>query len=310
MVAVNKLSWRGDVRVCLHVADATAHGYCKDLSYVSDNYPSGRCPDQQAGWPDLAGATRELAHTNKVDFVFCECNPSRTADLRKMYSDTYGGGDGFGVLPLDKASSFKEKILAALSSALLNVMVSDNVSGLQSFAGNNLSSIISTMNSSLRESLGELSDVLKGLGVDEDKDEDKEDGNDEMKVTEEDEDDEEEKGPDISSIDDKTASITISEEDEGKMKVEGEGDGTSVTETKTKKPTRTDYDRLVTELQGKDLHPVRLLLGMPISSNLALSAGKQLLEAGLSVQDLQNLGYPSSIVQVFVDAAADSISAL
>jgi len=75
----------------------------------------------------------------------------------------------------------------------------------------------------------------------------------------------------------------------------------------TVKTARTDYQRLVSELQSKDLHPIRLVLGCPLADNLALIAGKTLLDAGISVHELQELGYPSSIIQVFIEAAGTTM---
>ena len=77
-----------------------------------------------------------------------------------------------------------------------------------------------------------------------------------------------------------------------------------------KRKARTDYDRLMSELDSQDLHPVKILLGIPIDSTLAIAAGKQLLEAGLTVEELRSLGYPACIVQVFVDAASSVMEML
>ena len=282
MEAVNSLDWRGDIRVCLHVADATAHGYTSTCDYIHDNYPSGLCPDQ-AG-KSLADEVRRAADQQHIDMVFCECNPTRTKDLRNLYQGVYAG-PGFGILPLAHAGDFKDKILGALSQAVLSLHVDQNVAGLQSFAGNTLSALISTMNTSLRESLLAVSDAVEALQAEAE-----------------------------AEAEEGGLSVKLEPEEESEIMVEAEtavaaavGPPKSKSKPKPKREARTDYQRLMGELMSQDLAPVRLLLGMPVANTLALSAGKTLIDSGLSVNDLQTMGYPASIVKVFIDAAARSI---
>lgn len=269
VVAVNKLTWEGDVRICLQIADAPAHGYCDGR--FGDDYPSGTCPDQEvAGYPSLDEAMKTLANANKVDFVFCECSPGNTDKLIKMIGNIYYNSAGFGVLKLSNASTFNTAIMGALKQSLLKLIVADDVSGLQSFCGTTLSSIISTMNSSARESLNAL-------------------------------------GEQLMTAPQSVIPVATSEEDEmacdrpDEEAVEMRG-ADEVVVPRVRK-ARSDYERLVLELSSRDLHPIRLVLGCPLSENLALAAGKTLLDAGITVRDLQELGYPPSIIQVFVEAA-------
>lgn len=157
LVAVNTLSWSSDIRLQVIITDANAHGY---NSYVEgDYYPSGKCPDQaaDASYPSLPQIMATLAHEKLVDTFFCQLNESTLKTLNVIAEAYTDGRRGFGTLTLDRqASDFKDKIIACVSSALASTIADTQVSGLQTADGVTLSSLMSSLNASLRETLLEM----------------------------------------------------------------------------------------------------------------------------------------------------------
>jgi len=299
MMAVRDLDWKGHLRICLHVCDAPPHGYCSSIDYCHDNYPSGFCPDQN-NLPNLKQVTTELAMARNVDMVLCECNSSRTVDLRRLYESVYalGNGLGFGVVPLERADSFKDTITSVVGSAVLSLLVSDDVAGLQSFSGNTLSSVISTVTSSTRESLFTVSHQLREVDC--------------AEIAQKNDFNSGSYEPDECS----SLSRETSDGMDYDSSTPAAGDSSAAaacgvfSAVQNHVKGRTDYERLMYDLESLSLHPVRLVLGMPLNKSLALQAGQTLIEAGLSVNELRSLGYPPAIIDVFVEAAAAALQRL
>jgi len=118
----DRLSWQGDLRFVVMVADAPAHGYASD----NDSYPSGRCPDQQEKLPAVL---KELAHDESlgVDLIFCRvAHPRNCRKMEALFREVYWGaadaedGTGYGVLPLAAGTeAFRNALRWALHGAVL-----------------------------------------------------------------------------------------------------------------------------------------------------------------------------------------------
>jgi hypothetical protein len=156
MVAASGLAWAGDLRIIMHVADAPAHGYCHSR-YCHDNHPNGT-PDQVLPLAEVMARLRDPLATG-ADLLFCQLT-DETADLEDMYSSTYEGGEGFGILPmLSGAGTFKDAVLGTLATSLLGV-VAVETSAVQTFDGCTLSAVLATLNAGFKESILKASDAL------------------------------------------------------------------------------------------------------------------------------------------------------
>jgi hypothetical protein len=158
MAAVSGLAWAGDLRITLHVADATAHGYCSSR-HCFDNHPKGT-PDQVVPLAEVMARLRDPLATG-ADLLFCRLT-DRTVDLEYMYSSTYKGGEGFGILPmLSGAGAFKDAVLGTLAASLLG-RVAVETSAVQTFDGRTLSAVLATLNAGFKESIREAGGVSEG----------------------------------------------------------------------------------------------------------------------------------------------------
>ena len=50
------LAWQGDMRVCVFIADAPAHGFTGEYG-GDDHFPDGLCPDQRTPLPTVGAST-------------------------------------------------------------------------------------------------------------------------------------------------------------------------------------------------------------------------------------------------------------
>jgi hypothetical protein len=66
MVAVRELEWRGDMRACVFIADAPAHGYSPTHTNWGDDFPTGLCPDQRMTLPQVM---QQVAEEQGVDLL-------------------------------------------------------------------------------------------------------------------------------------------------------------------------------------------------------------------------------------------------
>eukprot|EP00604_Paraphysomonas_vestita_P001544 CAMPEP_0174818478 /NCGR_PEP_ID=MMETSP1107-20130205/1146_1 /TAXON_ID=36770 /ORGANISM="Paraphysomonas vestita, Strain GFlagA" /LENGTH=695 /DNA_ID=CAMNT_0016030341 /DNA_START=885 /DNA_END=2972 /DNA_ORIENTATION=- len=295
-LARTNFDWRANLRLVLLVADAPAHGY---MEGGGDYHPTGRCPDQQPPHLNLEETTRSLAFEHNVDLLFCRLGAA-TKKMENMFASVYNNG-GFGVLPITSGpDAFRAAILSTISSSILKVLTPENVSGLQTFSGGTTSSLIATLNSSLRESFNFISKSFEELKentemnvVDESIEENVEVVDDVVgeagiELTIEGEDDEEEDDDD----DEKD------EEEEVESKKEKVLKRILPSTTDTKFTARTDYERILHELNLEELNPVRLALDMPVERSLLDKATGVLLAAGITIQDLVDQHYPDEIVEV------------
>ena len=348
------LEWRGDVRMCLFVADACAHGYLpgKGAYKGHDDHPTGLCPDQKTLLPDLLS---EFAHEDGVDLVMCQIS-DRTSKMEEMFKGVYAAAEsdndptaaelgprGYGVLPMSRgAGVFKEAILSCLSSSLLELIGTDTAtSGVQTFDGSTLSSLVSTMNTSLRESTHAVAERLRNA---------KEEAAADAAAAAE----EEEIAAIEAAIAAKEVAKTVATEEvvmadaaaegeaeaEAEGEAEGEGEAAAaeaqpedddVAELKAaleakraakadadaaraeakaeKAKPRSDGDRLRAELEAAYLHPVRLALGLPVVDELAVEAAKSLLKARVTIKDLEAAGYPEQFKEAMLKAGAAMVEA-
>eukprot|EP00619_Florenciella_sp_RCC1007_P010979 CAMPEP_0205929228 /NCGR_PEP_ID=MMETSP1325-20131115/25181_1 /ASSEMBLY_ACC=CAM_ASM_000708 /TAXON_ID=236786 /ORGANISM="Florenciella sp., Strain RCC1007" /LENGTH=994 /DNA_ID=CAMNT_0053298417 /DNA_START=35 /DNA_END=3019 /DNA_ORIENTATION=- len=345
------LEWKGDVRMCLFVADACAHGFLPgDGAYKGhDDHPSGLCPDQYVLLPDLMS---QFAHEDGVDLLFCQIT-NRTSKMEEMFKGVYAAGEeaaasaelgprGYGVLPMSRgASAFKDTILSVLSSSLLELVANDTTtSGVQTFDGSTLSSLVSTMNSSLRESTHAIAERLR-----------------EAKAEAAEAAAEADEAAAIEALEAKLAEKAAAAEEakseasaEARAEAEGEGgegegdamalsEGDAVAEPASddvaalkaeleakkaakeaadsaraearaeKAKPRSDGERLRGELEAAYLHPVRLALGLPVVDELAVEAAKSLLKARVTIKDLEQQGYPDQFKEAMVKAGAAMVEA-
>ena len=274
------LDWQGDVRVLVHLADATAHGIDhSSLDYCHDDYPNGT-PDA-AG--TLAGVTAGLRDALGVDLLFCKLN-DRTEDMEDVYAEVYGRGEpGFGILPmLAGAGSFKDAIMSTLVGALLG-LVTVETDAVQSFDGTTLSSILSTLNASFKESLQNVGASLLAVT---------------QPMT---------AGP-RSEADEQMAARPV---DQGAASDAGRDEPSehrAAPRLPPPPPARGDEARLLADLEGEDMTPVRIVMRMRPGAGsfggLATSTARTLLDAGVTVDELAAQGYPAPILAVFREAGA------
>jgi hypothetical protein len=298
-LARTNFSWNSDLRLMLFVADAPAHGYCAPSQ---DYHRSGRCPDQAHPHLDLKETTIALADQCQVDLLFCKLGPA-TQEMEELFQEIYGSG-GFGILPITSGTdSFRAAILATISSSILKVLAPENIDGLQTFAGATASSLFGTVNSSLRESLASIAKTF----------------HDDMEVVN-----------DIVGEDGIDLGITGGEDDEeaedddenetgddGETKIEvakGEGEKTVEAPVKRTNPVttsaRTDYERIMSELNLEELVPVRLALGMPVDISLLDKSAEILFNAGVTVQDLHDQGYPEGIIEALTNSGLKKLGTI
>lgn len=340
------LDWQGDVRMCLFVADACGHGYLPGQGAYKghDDHPTGLCPDQKVLLPDLMN---QLAHDDGVDLLFCQIT-DRTSKMEEMFKGIYAAGEsdkdpaaaelgpaGYGVLPMNRgAGEFKDAILSVLSASLLDLIGSDTVtSGVQTFDGSTLSSLVSTMNSSLRESTHEVAERIRNAK------EEEEIAMLEAKLAEK----AAEKAAQAAAVVEAEAEAELEDilkvaEPATDVAVEGEGEGEAETEGTAaaedelqpedddvaelqaaldakraakaeKAKPRSDGERLRTELEAAYLAPVRLALGLPVVDELAVEAAKSLLKARCTIKDLEEQGYPEQFKEAMLKAGAAMIEA-
>lgn len=289
-LAFNEFHWNADLRLVLFVADAPAHGYMVGGGR-GDNYRSGRCPDQEPPHLNLEETCRSLADISRVDLLFCRLNSS-TATMEEMFSSVYHSG-GFGVIPINSGpEAFRSAILSTISTSILKALAPENVSGLQTFSGATASSLFATVNSSLRESLNSISKSFRPV----EEVPPKETG---MDLVSEPVDEVGENGIEL-HLD--------GEEEDSETKLDAPEDDRPSERIKesrllaTAGTARTDYERIMSELNLEELNPVRLALGLPIEMSLLDKAVEVLLSAGVTVQDLINQNYPTEII----DAMASS----
>jgi len=76
---------------------------------------------------------------------------------------------------------------------------------------------------------------------------------------------------------------------------------------------RGDGQRLMAELEGEDLVPLRIALGLPASAGaftgggLAERAASSLLDSGVTLANLTELGYPKPIADIFREVGAKRV---
>lgn len=330
--------------MCLFVADACAHGYLpgKGAYKGHDDHPTGLCPDQKTLLPDLLS---EFAHEDGVDLIMCQIS-DRTSKMEEMFKGVYAAAEsgkdptaaelgprGYGVLPMSRgAGVFKEAILSCLSSSLLELIGTDTAtSGVQTFDGSTLSSLVSTMNTSLRESTHAVAERLRNA---------KEEAVADAAAAAE----EEEIAAIEAAIAAKEVAKTVATEEvvmadaAAEAKAEGEAaaaeaqpEDDDVAELKAaleakraakadadaaraeakaeKAKPRSDGDRLRAELEAAYLHPVRLALGLPVVDELAVEAAKSLLKARVTIKDLEAAGYPEQFKEAMLKAGAAMVEA-
>jgi hypothetical protein len=294
-LARTEFNWTSDLRLMLLVADAPAHGF----STMGDSYPSGRCPDQVPPHLNLKETTRALATETQVDLLLCRLAAQSLDKMEVMFQEVYPQA-GFGVLPITSGpDAFRVAILSTISSSILKVLAPENVGGLQTFAGATASALFSTANSSLRESLASIKNTFP--------------------LSEEAENEEKEEVGEMDVVGAEGIDLGMGEEgeeDEGaEEKEEGEGEPVKGEEKVTVSGSssgsgravsssrcRTDYERLMSELNLEELSPVRLALGLPVESSLLDKSAEVLLSAGVTVQDLKEGGYPQGIIDAMTSA--------
>eukprot|EP01039_Chlorochromonas_danica_P006531 gene6531-7204_t len=237
-VAAAELEWQSDIRIQVIITDANAHGHEPG---GGDSHATGRCPDQSPPYPSLEEALTALAEPLLVDTLFGKLNTSTEPTQRALYEvyQSVCGGQGFGTISMDQsgADSFREKVLAAVSDAILGSLTQKDVAGLQSADGVSVSAVTGSMNAFLRESFSKL-----GISL--------------------------------------ATSVKDGEQEIGE----------------------TDWERLERELQLEELQPVRLALQMPLppgQDSLSQRAANALYQAGLTVEVLEQNGYPDLIIDSY-----------
>jgi hypothetical protein len=281
--ALTDISWESDLRIMLHLADAPAHGYGQRGG--GDRFKDGRCPDQKAPHLSLKETLTKLAGTKKVDLLFCRLDSygNSNAKMESMFSEVYQDGPGFGILPMSEgAGKFKDAILSTLSTSMLQALTPTDVAGLQSFSGGTASSLLRVVNSSLRESIATVAAILSG--------------------------DDDAKGEDdVVGLEGVTCAM---DEDEEEEEEERGAESRTARDGLLETTARTNYERLMSELDADELQPVRLALGMALKRSVQEEAAAVLLGAGVTVQDLMALKYPAEIIQLMTDEGVKKLGQL
>jgi hypothetical protein len=283
------LAWQSHVRLVVHVADATGHGLTASLSYVTDDYPEGT-PDQTETTAEtvarLCDATPGAGNPG-ADLLFCKLN-DRAADLEALYAQVYGGGGGTGTLSLlEGAHAFKDAVLGCLAESLLGLMVAPDTTAVQTFDGCSLSATLNCCNAAFKESLHAAGNALLDAQP--------------PKAAATGAAPAEEAVAAAATPKGGAASAPMAEEESAAAAAAVAGPA-----------ARGDAARLLADLESEDLVPVRIALGLPatagaFTSGLAESAAVALLSAGVTAADLERLGYPQPIVDVFRAAGAERL---
>ena len=309
------LAWESHVRFVVHVADATGHGLTSSLSYSSDDYPEGT-PDQTESTAETIARLSDAKPGNPgADLLFCKLN-DRTRELEDLYATVYGANGGTGTLPiLEGSRAFKDAVLGCLTDSLLGLMVAADTAAVQTFDGRTLSARLNCLNASFKESLQTAGEALLNAHT-------------------------------ASSPNAPAAETTAAVAEEGaeggggevlsaagagteaelKAEVGGGGGGeessaagaagTEVEERALPAAppvARGDGQRLMAELEGEDLVPLRIALGLPASAGaftgggLAERAASSLLDSGVTLANLTELGYPKPIADIFREVGAKRV---
>lgn len=272
MHTVRSLSWQSDLRFCVVITDAEAHGY----DIAGDRFKAGRCPDQSEadGYLDLPGTMQVLSKDMMIDTFYCDVGLSkRTSDMYKGIYDAIGGGFGTCNFQQGAAGSLKETIASGIGFAILSNFGGENQAGLQTFDGVTLSSLSSSLNASLRESLA-------GMQIDD------EFAEADAAASSPSSDDE--------SFSESAASASASASSRAKAVIS------------TRKAPETDFQRLLRELHMEYLDPVRVVLGLSFRNRNSLTdrTVETLHSAGLTVGMLIEKGYPPGLIDVFAKTVA------
>ncbi|KAJ8609029.1 hypothetical protein CTAYLR_008713 [Chrysophaeum taylorii] len=276
--ALEGLAWTGHVRVAVGVWDAPAHGFYTHKG--GDDYPGGLCPDQTETLQTIGARVRDKG----VDLLSTRIQ-NGTELMDEMFKDQIYGDKGFGILKLSSgAGKFKEALLSALSTAVLEAIAPSREPGLQTFDGLTLAALANTFNSSLRETVSQAAEAevaAATAAVEPEKPEENKD----------DDDDDESTAVVVAPV----AAVAAPMEDEIEMP----------------KSTKSDIDKLRQLLKSDGLAPVRLALGFDVEDQLlASAAAKSLVKAGLRCDDLRRLNYPAAFCEALVRAKADLAVAL
>ena len=315
--AINRFSWRGDVRVCVFIADAPAHGFSGRNG--GDDFPGGMCPDQHTPLPEMLS---RLAVDHGVDLL-CTKLCGYTDTMFKMFGEVYArtntSGAGFGVLPIESGvGQFKAAILGSLTTALCSLIApSVDTPGVQTFDGQTVSALSATLTASLRESIDAAASMLRAPTAAA------------VAVAEAERDEVLKAAAErVDALEAEVEAASAALEAEGDMDdMDEDEDGMSAAEavtmlraelatakstlaaTKARPPTaraaRSDAARLRAALEADELHPIRLALGMALpTESLAIEAATSLLRAGVCVSDLEAKGYPDVFIKAMTEAAA------
>lgn len=219
-----------------------------------------------------------------------------------MFAERYPGGGGFGVLPLDTAA-FASALLGTLSTAMLSLIApSVESSGVQTFDGSTLSSLVATLNASLRETVDAAAATLRAPSA-------------------------AEAAAAVAEQQQVVAAAEARVEQlEGKLSEAADADAedgganaatrdelaaakAALAAAKSREPpakaARGDAARLRTALEADELQPVRLALGLPLPTEaLAIEAATSLLRAGVCVGDMKANGYPEPFITAMQAATA------
>jgi len=273
------LAWESNVRFVVHVADATGHGLTSSLSYASDDYPKGT-PDQTESTAETVARLRDASPGSGnpgADLLFCKLN-DRTQDLEELYATVYGSKGGTGTLPITEGSgAFKDAVLGCLTDSLLGLMVAPDTAAVQTFDGRTLSARLNCLNASFKESLQAAGEALLKAHT--------------------------------ATLPSVAAEDTAMDTEGGGSEEAGKGSSAAAARSKAgERPlpaARGDAQRLMADLEGEDLVPLRIALGLPAGAGaftgggLAERAARSLLDSGVTLADLEGLGYPQPIVDVF-----------
>ena len=198
-----------------------------------------------------------------------------------------------------------------MSSSLLKMISPGDVSGLVTFTGDTVSSLMNTSCSSLRETIAVSGRLLKELRGAE--------AMDELEAV----------AADVSSLTLALEGVALEMLDggetapagpkgDGEEEEEEEEAGAAVTSRRVRavregfleKSSLNDYERLLIELDREDLCPVKMALGMSLAVSFQESAARSLLQAGLTVPDLVEMKYPREIIDVVVRTGVVMLSTL
>ena len=302
------LAWQGDMRVCVFIADAPAHGFAGEYG-GDDHFPDGLCPDQRTPLPTVV---RRLAVEKGVDMLCTELDARYTREMFAMFHERgYAGGDGFGVLPMSAGGeAFKSALLGTLSTALLGLIApSVQAAGVQTFDGTTLSAVTATLTSSLRESIDAAAALLRAPTAEEAA----AGATEHAEVVEA-------ARVRVASLEVEMAAAEAAVGDDGggsgdeeesrivlrdELAAAREALAAAASRPAPARAARGDAARLRAALEADELRPVRLALGLPLPTEaLAVEAAASLLRAGVCVGDMQAKGYPAPFIDAMRTAAA------